>query len=168
MSNHHEYCDTDLHISSFFLLTLTPSSSPSSSHSAPFSIVLFPPLPSSVCQLSTIAKDSQSVEDRLLSSVRVCFDVSSSLWRYYFWLMWKRLTVHSVLRFLFVSQWCTLRSCAAAKQPSATEPVMTPALCRSQKLLHLHFFPTKLCWLMCLSPPNCSSVTVMKFEENKH
>ncbi len=54
--------------------------------------------------------------------------------------MWKRLTVHSVLRYLFVSQWCTLRSSVAAKQPSATEPLMIPVLCRSQKLLHQHFF----------------------------
>lgn len=31
--------------------------------------------------------------------------------------MWKRLTVHSVLRYLFVSRRCTLSSSVAAKQP---------------------------------------------------
>lgn len=124
------------------LLTLIPPSSPSACNSClplfpaflPHAILLFYP------PLSTIAKDSHSVQDCLLSSVGVFFDVSSSLCRYYIWLMWKSLTVHSVLRYLFVSQWCTLRSSVAAKQPFSHWAADDSCFILQPKTLNLHFF----------------------------
>lgn len=126
----------------------------------------FPPLSSSVCQLNTIVKDSQSVQVCLLSSVRVFFDVSSSLCRYYIWLMWKCLTVHSVLRYLFVSQWCTLRSSVAAKQPFNHWAADDFSFMLQPETL-TSALSSKLCWLMCLSLSNCSSFTVIKSKKKK-
>lgn len=147
---------------------------PSACNNAPFSLLSFlsmpfPLLPSSVCLLSTMETDSQSVQVCLLTGVRAFFDVSSSLCRYYIWLMCKRLTVRSVLIYLFVSQWCKLRSSVAAKQPLSHWTADDSCFMLQPKTLRSALFsPSKLCWLLCLSLSNCSSVTVMKFLENEH
>lgn len=64
--------------------------------------------------------------------------------------MWKRLTVHSVLRYLFVGQWCTLRSAVAAKQPSVTDDscFMLQLKTLTSALFSYYIFP-KLRQLLC-------------------